>query len=391
MKKNNYILITGMVRSGTTLLSRAIDAHPEISTPPDPYFAFFRAFRNEIYKNYVSDFDDDKALSDNLFNINLEPKREISNSTLDREISNQDIEKIKSNIIDFTEPNSPLIIPYIKDIKADTYKELYIKMMEIINEAYGDEKNNWTGFKQTWVEEFVTPLLKTFPEMKVVQIIRDPRAIIASRTKTTHLSHNYPLYFMLKHWRKSFAYALYNSYHYPDNFKLIKYEDLTKEPKKTMKNLSNFIGVDYNSRMSNPQYYRDGKGNSWTDNSAYSSTNKITAKYLDKWKNILSDKEIQYIEDLCLLEMEKLSYHIKTEPKINESVFYDINFDDDLDTTWIKEQASREEKSIDRIKNELLRNYVYNDQNPQSKYNEDFLEMLYLIPNFLVNIKKLDF
>lgn len=382
MTNQNYILITGMVRSGTTLLSRAIDAHSKIATPPDPYFAFFRAFRNEIYNNYIDDFNDDKALSDNFFKQNLEPRREIRESTLDRKINNQDLDKIKSNMIDFTKPNSPLIIPHIKDIEADTYKELYIKMMEIINAVYGDNKTEWTGFKQIWVEEFVTPLLETFPNMKTVQIIRDPRAIIASRTKTTHLSHNYPLYFMLKHWRKSFAYALYNSHHYPDRFKLIRYEDLIEKPEVTMSEITGFIGLKYESDTINPDSYRDGKGNSWSDNSAYNSTNKITSKYKDKWKDILSKKEVQYVEDLCRIEMDKLNYKTKTESDIKKSLFYNIDFKDELDTSWIKKQASGEENRIEMIKNELLRHYVYNDYN-RKKLNNDFLEIAFIVKDFL--------
>ena len=293
-------------------------------------------------------------------------------------------------MIDFSKPNSPLIIPYIKDIEAKTYKELYINMMDIINKAYGDENTKWIGFKQTWVEEFVTPLLETFPQMKTIQIIRDPRAIIASRTKTTHLSHNYPLYFMLKHWRKSFAYALYNSYHYPDRFKLIRYEGLTEKPEETMEKIADFIGGEYESKMVNLNYYRDGKGDSWTDNSAYDSANKITAKYKDKWKDVLSKKEVQYIEDLCRIEMNNLDYETKTKSKIHRSLFSEVNFEDGLDTSWIKKQASSEEGQMIKIKNELIRYYTYNDKN-NGKFNSDFLEMVFVIPDFLNLIKEVNF
>ena len=43
-----------MFRSGTTFLGRVLDAHPRIIAASDPYFEFFKAFRNEINpRNYT--------------------------------------------------------------------------------------------------------------------------------------------------------------------------------------------------------------------------------------------------------------------------------------------------------------------------------------------------
>ena len=388
--EEDYIFITGMVRSGTTLISRAIDAHSQAATPPDPYFAFFREFRNEIYKMYQEDFADDSALDDNFFNANLAAKKEIRNNNLDRKINKQSLVKIKEKLCNFAEPNSPLVIPYINEIEADTYKELFIQLMDIVKKSYGSEDTNYIGFKQTWVEEFITPLINTFANMKIVQIIRDPRAVIASRTKTTHLSHNYPLLFMIKHWRKSFAYALYNNYHYEDNFKLIRYEDLTTQPEHTISEICNFIGLDYEEEMINPNYYRDGKDNSWTDNSAYDTASKITAKFKDKWKEILSSKELQYVEDLCQIEMNKLGYERETELRLRESIFSQVQFKDELDTSWIKKEETKESANLENIKNELLRHYIYQDQNNE-KLDGDLLEMAFIIPEFLKLINKVTF
>lgn len=380
--QKNYIFLTGMVRSGTTLISRAVDAHSEIAAPPDPYFGFFREFRNEIYNKYLSDFDDDSALSDHFFDPNLEPKRELRNTTLERDIENQDLKEIKEEIIHFAESNSPLVIPHVEEIQADTYKELFDKLMGVIHEVYGNEKTALVGFKQTWVEKFVELLINTYPDIKVVQIIRDPRAVMASRTKTSHLRHNYPLYFMIKHWRKSVAYSYRYSDVYKDNFLLVKYENLTTKPEKKLQEISRFLGVDYEPEMANPQNYRDGEKTPWTDNSAYSSTQKITSEYNEKWKDVLPQDKLQFIEDLCHIEMEALGYDRQTEFDLHDSVLSDVQFDDDLDTNWIKKQQENGTNLLDRARNELLRNYIYRDLNSNNLI-EDFLEMVYVVPGFL--------
>ena len=66
--RENLLLVTGMVRSGTTLISRSIDAHPMIACPPDPFIGFFIALHNDLLSiEYGDSFDPKTPLSDFFF------------------------------------------------------------------------------------------------------------------------------------------------------------------------------------------------------------------------------------------------------------------------------------------------------------------------------------
>ena len=40
------LFVTGTARSGTNLVARMLDAHPEVSVACDPYFPLFHSLRN---------------------------------------------------------------------------------------------------------------------------------------------------------------------------------------------------------------------------------------------------------------------------------------------------------------------------------------------------------
>jgi len=378
--KENYVAVVGMVRSGTTLISRAIDAHSKIAVAPDPYLGFFKEFRNEICKDFSPEFDEECPLSDNFFNTRLDVKRRLVNATFVREIKNQDLGKIKRRIINLAENNAPGVVPHVKEMNASNYEELFIKLMDIIKKSYGDTNTKIVGFKQTWVEEFTSPMINTFPNMKCIHIIRDPRAIIASRKRTTWLAHNYPILFMLRHWRKSCAYALHNGFYNKNNVYVVKYEDLTSAPEAVLKEICNFLDVEYERAMIDTSNYRDGVGSQWTDNSAYGRAKTITAKFQKKWKDVLSEKELQFIEDLCDIEMKAFNYDRETSQDLHHSLFLKIKLDE-LDDDWIEKYGSQPNMRVEDIKNELLRYYLYKDG--ENKIDNDLLEAAFIVPDFL--------
>ena len=63
----NQLFITGLFRSGTTFLARALNAHPELSVASDPYFEFWKLLRNKWYGGRDAEFNTAAPLSDYFF------------------------------------------------------------------------------------------------------------------------------------------------------------------------------------------------------------------------------------------------------------------------------------------------------------------------------------
>lgn len=114
----------------------------------------------------------------------------------------------------------------------------------------------------------VPTLIEWFPDAKIIHTFRDPRAILASEwlKRTTRVPATFypvkptsPLYsFMIVlHMTLTWLWAvrLHHKYRrdYPQNYCLLKFEDLVSEPEKQVRELCRFLEIDFDSRMLNPR------------------------------------------------------------------------------------------------------------------------------------------
>ena len=50
--KQNILYLNGMFRSGTTLMTQVLSAHPEMLVVGDPYVYFFKGYRNQFFEDH---------------------------------------------------------------------------------------------------------------------------------------------------------------------------------------------------------------------------------------------------------------------------------------------------------------------------------------------------
>lgn len=319
------LFISGMFRSGTTLMARMINSHPNICLASDPYAPIFKCYRNEIASNISNIKLDLNAPLHDYFNDKNQMKvfNEIQEKTFDTPLFVHNIEEIKNLISIHTEPYSPLIIPYLNKLSGLTYKELIDSGIKIIKKAYGKGNDHWIGFKEVWTNEFSTHFLKSFKFSKVILINRDPRAVVASNFSTK--TKRYPFLFLCRQWRKLSDLSFKFKSLYPNNILVLKFEDIVSNPFNTSKEICTFLDIPYYDSLSNIKEFKDGSNNNWTQNSSYNiSERKFNQKSLEKWKEILNPNQIKYIETLCKHNMYSLGY----EPYFsmnNEEMINSIN------------------------------------------------------------------
>lgn len=368
-KPYNNLFIFGMFRSATTMLARSLSAHSEITIASDPYFQYFKSFRNEIYGPNISDFDFNSPLSDNFWDDNLPLDKIILEGSLDVEMNHTTLEEVINLIKDYAGRDSEKIIPLLSSVKANNYKDLLSELITIIYEAYGKDSTKFVGFKSTFSELFITPILRALPGSKIICVVRDPRAIFASQIVP---KKDYPLLYVVRQWRKSIEYILENIKE--ENVIVVRYEDLVDNPEQFMKDMSKFIGIDYESDMINPSKYLDGGGSSWSQNSSYDDSKNrqvINNKNKERWKEILSENEIQIIEDLCNSEMKIFGYHRITENNLVDlEKKYNENESDFR--TWFREYYYQYEFNEIEIRKEIIR-FLYIENKIFDKHLSDKL------------------
>jgi hypothetical protein len=349
-----FIFAVGMFRSGTTFLGRIFDAHPKLAVASDPYFEFFKAFRNEIYRRFDPHWDDAEPLNDYFFDENTERFDAIQKTTLDQPFEHQSLEVILQRIIEHGGKWSPLVMPYLKNISAANYRDLWLELVKRLRKVYAKTPDSIMGCKEVWCEEMIAPFLRTFPAAKCIHILRDPRAIIASNFTRRGGVIKYPLLFLIRQWRKSVAFHLLNRDN-KEQYHLIQYESLVNDPEGALRKMCQFIGVEFSSAMLQTENYRDSAGQTWTQNSSYGTSSKINKEFSEKWKSSLTPSQIQYIEDLCHYEMESFGYNRSTEPAFFESVFNNQVIPENEISPWMRVFHRRYETTAKNMAQEFLR------------------------------------
>jgi hypothetical protein len=115
----------------------------------------------------------------------------------------------------------------------------------------------------------VPTLVKWFPQAKIIHLLRDPRAILASEWRRRMEEYPKGFYFPVKlgkpiyspiivlHMTISWlcAVRLHRRYEkrYPQNYHLMRFEDLVREPEKSVRELCAFLDIEFDPRMLHPK------------------------------------------------------------------------------------------------------------------------------------------
>ncbi|CAM4198892.1 sulfotransferase [Cytophagaceae bacterium 50C-KIRBA] len=325
-KDSNMVLVTGLARSGTTLLSECLDHHPSIMCIADPMNEFFKGFMRYAYFHVENEKKDVGYPIDHFFfSGSKEVSRFIDETDFNHPIPPYLKEEILARIAIRDGEYCPEIIEPLQYCKATTFDGLFLEILQLLFDAYGQEGTTCFGVKTAWCEQLLKPLARTFPNMKFVNIIRDPRAVIASNYQAD--GSRFPLFFNIRDWRKSVYYhwkfenedALMK-----DRFVGVKYEDIIAEPEKTLRKITDLLGVSYSADMINKGFKKP--------NSSYQvseESNGIISGSKDKWKKVLPPDTILQAEIYCGEEMKKLGYSFT---QVNPPIDYNslVNLKDNL-------------------------------------------------------------
>jgi hypothetical protein len=114
--------------------------------------------------------------------------------------------------------------------------------------------------------KYVPTLLEWFPDARIIHTFRDPRAVFVSefRFRWGHTQTSFPykqlrlskplfslfvLFHMSLEWFLAANYHLKYKEQYPDNYYLLKFEDLVGDPENQIRLLCNFLEVEFEREM----------------------------------------------------------------------------------------------------------------------------------------------
>lgn len=307
------VIVFGTIRSGKTLIGRAINSNPYASVQQEPFFFYFKICRNIYYRDTLKQKYDYNQPIESDFCIRSDIKNGFRNSLKTLEFNESDIAELKKWTIWQQDvagsDRAPKVNPFIEELKTGNAVDVLGQLYSILSIAYPKNDLRCLGFTEAWVDNFIETILSLKETRhKVIHCIRDPRQIIASRNFGSNSKYDgkYPLLFLIRHWRRSVAYSIINKDN-PD-YMCVKYEDLVNFPDEWIMKTCNHLDIPFYEDMMHPERFVDGLNESWKPNTNFKLGKGFSKSSLAKWKNVLSEEMVGVIEYLCGKEMDYFCY-----------------------------------------------------------------------------------
>lgn len=279
-----YIILTGHRKSGTSLLHRLFDNHPELNVYPvdiSLLYAYYPIWTNKnfslkylkkrfilVIKKSLAKVNNKKILKNGKkFNINTFINIIFKNY----------------NLINLTEPG--LIIKAISNSYCD-YLGLDKSLPFVIKET-----SQTINFRK---------ILEIIPKLSMVQIIRDPRdnyAAIKAGVKNYYKKNGEnemeSLASLLNRARFDLELAKREIENKSNNFFVTRFEDLTKNPNTELKKITNFLKINFHENLLKPTFLGGKYSGNNHDGKKF---NQISSINVNRNKERIHKQEIQIIE-----------------------------------------------------------------------------------------------
>lgn len=274
------IFIVGLSRSGTTLLSRMLDAHSEIAIFPETWW-WTSLDRLGCTSEFSNRWQSSLFLNEVWKNLRQYP--DPAAHVVAREASKQPR---------YTGPTAPLL--------------------RTLGQAYAKQRNARIWGEKTpahalWLEQ----IKDLFPQARVLFMVRDPRDVMVSyddrwnraRRNTEYLTAVAALL-------KYYLFHLFERPGFPpDQVLWVKYETLTTQPAVELQRICEFIEVQFEPAMLN-FYHRQKNVESDTPDGRHHRllSSPATPDHIGRYKKALTASQIALAELLLSQEMQALGY-----------------------------------------------------------------------------------
>lgn len=212
------LFVVGTPRSGTTLVSEVLGAHPDVAMAPETHY----------YNVFALDCDREDCLAEAASRRGYVERLLASEAFARMDLPADVDERVLAALEAGDEPG-------------------HGDVLGTILAGYADELGAARpGEKTPRHVEWVPRILDDFPEGRVVSVVRDPRDVALSQDRAPWES---TVWRSAKEWRRHQAMADDHREAYPERFREVRYEDLLEDPAGVVEDLCGFLDLDYQDRM----------------------------------------------------------------------------------------------------------------------------------------------
>jgi omega-hydroxy-beta-dihydromenaquinone-9 sulfotransferase len=292
------IFIVGNSRSGTTMLGRILNKHPQVYTIPHELHLFDEILSGLI-KRKNKEIRKEEAVA--LISEMLLRKTEGYFNQGDREEYAQQATSILSKH-DGVAVGLESVVKLFFEFCIDSTKKNYIC-----------EETPRNIF-------FITSILDIFPNAKIVNLVRDPRGVLLSqknkwkacvrfgqpKKEIVRTFLNYHPINILFLWKRYVAIGEKLCEKYPDNCKTVNFDLFTKTPDLYLREICSFIGIEYGKELLDIEV-------EMTSNLIEERKKGVKKEVSTTWVKRLNKTDIFLAEKIAKKEVEKFGFYVSKE------------------------------------------------------------------------------
>ena len=305
--KNDPIFIGGMQRSGTSLMRAIVGSHPDIAIfewdlPLWTYF--FDRFRNLDLTNSV-------PLAELIDEIFSHEKIKACHVTLNRSA----VEMRISEQAD-------------RDITCGLVFKCFLEEY-----AHRIGKPRW-GLKTPHNEFYADKIFTAYPNARMVQMIRDPRDVAVSYKSYNNGSWYYSPKAHIDKWKKSIELSQENSYRYKGRYLCVRYEDLVKNPEKTIRGVCGTLDIEFRYSMLDMDGQLGWKGNNSFFDDIGMQSRGISTCAIARYRTQLQPYLVYLYQKRLGMHFIRLDYEVESYSN-NQHLKYGMRRAAELPRQWI--------------------------------------------------------
>lgn len=300
------LFVTGMLRSGTTLLDKLLHRHPSLWVASQPFFNFYAGVKSEFLKPAVRQLPFTPGF--------MEPAQGDFQAWLEHTVfDGRVLAALEAACTDGKGQGAPSLRGRIRNLVRGDCIGVWSQLHSFVAAAYGaPARGGQVGSKEVLCEEFLPYLAAR--GVRCLLTVRDPRAVIASLNRGYYresVGDTYPILLNIRNWRKSVAY-LFWAQRQPRVLGL-RYEDLVLDGERILERIARFLEVP----PFDPAWYRDGlmdqEGKPWQGNSSFDLKRSLDAGSLEQWRKELDADTVRFIEFCTYPELKALGYSVGSD------------------------------------------------------------------------------
>lgn len=302
------LFVTGMQRSGTTLLDRLLEAHPGISLLSQPFPFLFLEAKREFFRR--SGWEPSAYPLGHLFLEDRYGAADLARFLREWQVDAPLLREVFAAMDGFSGQCTRFDRADL-DAALDGLAPagMAAVVAHLCRELSGAGEGVAFGGKETICEEFLPHLLDS--GFRCLVILRDPRDVLASLNHGRGRDYGgrlKPTLFNLRNWRKSAAFSLYLEDR--PGFCWIRYEDLVSRPLEVLDRVAPVLGVDPFPEDLLSGGLRDRNGRAWSGNSSHGARPGVSSGSVGIHQRLLPAGVARLVEAVCYPELVRLGYPV---------------------------------------------------------------------------------